>query len=195
MIFVGVDDGIVPNPKAGGRTVLATVFLNEKLQPTRARLSSVTIDGNDATLRALELLQPLKNAKTARVLLDGVTYAGFNYIDPHQLAGGLGGVGVIVFFRWLPQSPRVWRALREHFSDALERWRVIGRVIEKAHPLLLRGHLVHAYSPNLGREEVVETLERATLWGAQPEPLRLAHLVAREASRLLAGYSPPSLRR
>ncbi len=191
--IVGVDDGYFPHPKQGGRTILAAVELDAELIPRSTALTWVTVDGTDATEKTVGIVSRLlgDSGGPLPILLDGVTYAGFNYVDPWALEEALGGrARAVVFFRWLPDARRVMEALIKNFSDHRERWRVIGRVIAGARGLIIGGVRVHAFAPSMEWNEVVKVLANSCIRGAQPEPLRVAHLVASGVARALGSGSP-----
>ncbi len=194
--IIGLDDGYFPHPKQGGRTILAGVALDAELTPRSTALTWVTVDGTDATEKAAEVVNRLLGdtvdpGTPLPVLLDGVTYAGFNYVDPWALEEALGArARVVVYFRWLPDAGRVREALEKHFPDHRVRWSVISGVIRGAQSLIVGGMRVHAFAPSMGWDEVVGLIVNSCIRGAQPEPLRLAHMVASGVARALGSGGP-----
>ena len=84
------------------------------------RLRRVKVDGLDATDALLNMLTGLE---VDAVILGGVTFAGFNVVDVERVYGET-GVPVIVFSADRPDVEATLGALRKHFSDWRERWRI-----------------------------------------------------------------------
>ncbi len=115
---IGVDDG--PFTKRQETAPLVAALLEgphlQKVHATR-----ITVDGLDATEKALGLL---RRWKPVPILLSGVTFAGFNLIDPHILHRKY-RVPVIVVVGSRPDNRAVKRALVKHFPDWKRRWGII----------------------------------------------------------------------
>jgi endonuclease V-like protein UPF0215 family len=104
------------------------------------------------------------------VLLDGLSFGGFNLVDLPALSDRLGRPCVAVMRR-PPDLAAVERALR-HLPRAERRL----RLLERAGPVHLRPPFVFQVR-GAGPDEVAEALDRITDRGNVPEPLRLAHLI------------------
>src|SRR5215472_2360757 len=80
---IGIDDGPFP-PKTDGRTryapLLAVWLRGSRLQKLKA--DWITVDGLDATQKAERIL---KGSTGTPVLLAGVSFGGFNLIDPRKI--------------------------------------------------------------------------------------------------------------
>ena len=117
-LIIWIDDG--PFTKEQETAPLIAVLLQgPHLQKLRA--TQITVDGLDATDEALKLLNGWKSVP---ILLSGVTFAGFNLIDPHILQRRF-RVPVIAVVGSRPDNRAVKRALVKHFPDWRKRWRVI----------------------------------------------------------------------
>lgn len=116
--IVGIDDGPFTKQQETA-PLIAALVQGPHLQKLRA--TQITVDGLDATGEALKLL---KAWKPAPILLSGVTFAGFNLIDPHILQRRF-LVPVIVVVGSRPDNRAVKRALVKHFPDWRKRWLVI----------------------------------------------------------------------
>src|SRR5659263_715538 len=81
-------------------------------------------DGMDATDVFIQMINSSKfHSQTRVILLDGVTYAGFNPVDIPSLFKET-GVPVISFMRSCPDLEKIKRALT-NLPDAEKRWEII----------------------------------------------------------------------
>ncbi len=116
--LIGIDDG--PFTKEHETAPLIAALLHgphlQKLRTTR-----ITVDGLDATAEAVKLV---KGWRPVPILLSGVTFAGFNIIDPHILQRKY-RVPVIVVVGSRPDNKAVKRALVKHFPDWEQRWKIL----------------------------------------------------------------------
>ena len=136
----------------------------------------ITVDGLDGTAEALRLL----NRLPARpVLLSGVTFGGFNLIDPRIVQKHY-KVPVIVVIKSRPNSTAVKRALVSHFPDWATRW----KIIRSLGPL--RGIRTVRSEPPIFYEffgcssvEARRLLSVCSMVSRIPESLRVAGIVAR----------------
>jgi endonuclease V-like protein UPF0215 family len=168
---VGFDDGPFDRGRRGGDVLLVGAVC------ARTRLDGVLTgrvrhDGWNATDRIAALVEATVFAGHIRaVLLSGITFAGFNVVDIHRLNAALDRP-VLVVTRRRPRMDRIRQAL-DHLPGARRRWRLFERAgtVEAAGPVFVQ-------RAGLSLAEAGALLERTTLHGNLPEPLRLAHLIA-----------------
>lgn len=166
---IGFDDAPFPR-RRGARVPLAGVVCSgtrfEGMVWGRVRR-----DGWDATEAVARLLLGGKFLPQLHlVLLDGLSFGGFNLVDLETLAGRIGRPCVAVMRR-PPDLAAVERALRR-----LPRPERRLRLLERAGPVHLAppfAFQVRGAAPG----PVAEALARLTDRGHVPEPLRLAHLI------------------
>lgn len=170
--IVGIDDGpFRKTPRA--RVLVVGVLMRGGTRVEGVMSTHVTRDGVRATDAIAEMLSSGRLAGQAQaVLLDGVAVGGFNVIDLPALAEAL-RVPVVAVMRRKPDMVAVRQALlRTH--RAAWRWSVIERA-----------GTIHAgpglYFQVAGAESALarQILAASTIQGTYPEPLRLAHLIAR----------------
>jgi endonuclease V-like protein UPF0215 family len=143
------------------------------------KLTKIQVDGFDATEKLLSMLEAFGGEA---VILGGITFAGFNIVDPvkiHQETG----TPVIVYSGKKPDNEGVLSALKAHFGDWRKRW----RIIQSLGP-------IHTTRPFLGEPPVYfEVVGNTREWGEEilaasaevsriPEPVRVAGIVARSLS-------------
>jgi endonuclease V-like protein UPF0215 family len=140
--------------------------------------SEVTRDGMDATERISSMVRRSKHFPQIRVvMLDGVTYGGFNPVDIVRLNDET-GIPFIVIMRNLPDFRKIEAAL-SWLPEKDERLRIIrkaghiSKVVtkEELNPVFIQCCGIDAVSA----ERVVKlSSTRSNI----PEPLRVAHLIA-----------------
>src|SRR5437867_11753108 len=175
---IGIEDGpFIPRRLGGSKAPLVAVKL-EGPHIARVRAGWIGVDGMDGTERALKLLKSLSMLESP-ILLAGVTFGGFNLIDPRRLQK-MFEVPTIVVVGSRPNNRAVKRALVRHFPDWRERWRIIRslgplrtvRTVASENPLFYEAF---GCSSRVTRR----ILAGWALVSRIPEPLRVAGLVVR----------------
>jgi len=142
----------------------------------------ITVDGLDATEKLTSMLH---RWSFDVVMLAGVSFAGFNLVDPTIVFEEF-NKPVIVISRTKPNNIAVKSALRRHFED----WRVRWSVFEKLGPVY---EVVSMPAEPPIYVEVVgaeldwasRLIRAASVCCRVPEPIRVARLVARGLTRIL----------
>lgn len=135
-----------------------------------------SVDGDDATDRIAAMATGSRFAPTLRCLfLNGVAVGGFNVIDVDALYEST-GVPVVAVSRTEPDPEAIRSALAKHFDD----WKVRWRRFEAMQPVpVLNGrHRVWVTARGIEGPTVADVLRKATVRGANPECVRLAHVIA-----------------
>lgn len=138
-------------------------------------VDKITVDGLDASKKFIRMLRAVS---FGAVMLAGVSFAGFNLIDPTLVFEEF-HKPIIIVSRTKPDNVAVKQALRRHFSD----WRIRWAVFEKLGPIYPVVSIRDA--PPLYLEVVGADLS----WATQliqalsthcriPEPIRVAKLIA-----------------
>ncbi|MCS7106566.1 MAG: DUF99 family protein [Acidilobaceae archaeon] len=176
--MVACDDGRVR--KGAQFTVLACLLWNAG--PQRARFSLVRIDGLEASSIVAALALQLGRGEA--LLLDSLTSAGFNPISPSTVER-VTGLPTVAVYTYEPSSERLRAAMEKHLLDWELRLRVLKEVDKAQRTLTARGELyVYAWGLSLG--EAKSLVEGLQIHARVPEPLRLAHMLASDMSRLLS---------
>src|SRR5712692_6674099 len=142
----------------------------------RLRTHWITVDGLDATRKA-ELL--LKGSQHIPVLLSGVTFGGFNLIDPWKIQKNT-KAPVIMVIGSRPDNSAVKRALSRHFPDWKERWDLI-RSLGPLHHVRTTANEGPLYFERFGCsvQDATLILKGSAFVSRVPEPLRVAGIFAR----------------
>jgi endonuclease V-like protein UPF0215 family len=174
---IGIDDGPFP-PKTDDKVrhaPLIVVWLKgPHLQQLRSRW--ITVDGLDATRKAQLLLKGFPHLP---VLLSGVTFGGFNLIDPSKIQK-MTNAPVIVVIGSRPNNSAVKRALSRHFPDWKERWDLI-RSLGPLHKVRSIANESPVFFERFGcsTRDAGLILKSWAFVSRVPEPLRVAGIVAR----------------
>ena len=164
----GFDDGYFRRP--GKAPLVATIFKGSTLEGIE--IAEIEVDGTDATDRILEIVEPLKEQLTG-VFLYGTVFAGTNVVDLRVIADLVPVVAV------------VGKRPTERFARALA---LRGKkTAQHLVPLATKKGIVYAAWAGLSRGEAKKMVELYQLNSKIPEPLRVAHIIAKGVGLFLNG--------
>ncbi|MFA4957966.1 MAG: DUF99 family protein [Candidatus Methanoperedens sp.] len=169
--ILAIDD----SPLIHEKVTIIGVFFRGGDQLDGILRNEITKDGMDATEVFIRMINGSKYHTQIRViLLDGVTYAGFNPVDITNLFKET-GVPVISFMRSCPDLDKIKLALT-NLPDAEKRWDIIQRAgkiykIKQDNPVFMQ-------LCGLDKESAVKIIRMTSTNSNIPEPLRVAHLIA-----------------
>ena len=179
--ILGVEDGSFDafNRKAPGRTLLCGVLMKGD-RILKVRHAEIRVDGLDATDKLLSLM---RGVEVDAVILGGITFGGFNVIDPRVINTET-EVPVIVYSGVEPDNDAVRAALRKHFPDWKRRWKIIEGLGE-IHSTRVFREDPEIYFEAIGcdPEWAEEVLKDSAMISRIPEPVRVAGLMARGLTR------------
>ena len=172
---LGVDDGrFIPHTK--GDVLVVGVVYRGACSIDGVMHTRVTIDGLDATEKIAEMIKASPHRHQLRlVMLNGVTFAGFNLVDLPRLHIAT-EIPVLALTRDKPNLVSIRSALT-HLPDIEKRWQIVqnaGELFEVQN----RGVNIYVGLAGLTLDEAKSILALTSTSGSQPEPLRVAHLIA-----------------
>ncbi|MGD0803838.1 MAG: DUF99 family protein [Candidatus Bathyarchaeia archaeon] len=173
--LVGVEDGGFKAFQPGQSTFLCAVsMVGNSIESIE--LSRITVDGRDATEVLLGMLDTIR---CDAVILGGVSFAGFNIMDPMRLYKEL-GVPVIIYSGERPDSASVLAALKVHFADWEVRWASIARLGD-IYSLITKVGYKPVFFEVVGesRDWCEKVLRSSASLTRAPEPIRVARILAR----------------
>ncbi len=174
---IGIDDGPFP-PKTDDKIRHAPLIAVWLKGPHLHQLRNdwITVDGLDATKKAALLL---KRSVHVPVLLSGVTFGGFNLIDPWKIEKTC-RAPVIVVIGSRPDNWAVKRALSRHFPDWKERWDLVRSLgpLRKARTMANEGPVFFERF-GCSTQDAAVILKSWAFVSRIPEPLRVAGIAAR----------------
>ena len=143
------------------------------------RLSRIRVDGMDATEKLLGMLGAFEGDA---IILGGITFAGFNIVDPVRVHRET-GIPLIVYSGEEPDNKSVLNALRSHFRDWRERWEIIRGAGPIRSAVTFPGEPpVYFEAVGISGDEAEKVLGASALVSRIPEPVRAAGIVARGLS-------------
>jgi len=175
--IVGVEDGSFQKGLTRRALLAAVLFRGLKIEDVK--VSKIAVDGLDATRKLAEILNEWE---FAAVLLAGVSFAGFNIIDPTVINEKF-EKPVIIVTRTKPNNRAVKRALQKHFINWEMRWEVfekVGSVYEVA--VLADEPPIYVETIGVGVKWTCSLIQAFCVCGRVPEPIRVARLIARGLS-------------
>lgn len=144
------------------------------------RKAEIEVDGLDATEKLLKMLE---GVDVDAVVLGGITFAGFNVIDPRIIKEET-GLPVIVYSGVEPDNEAMLGALQKHFSDWMKRWEIVKNLGPIHGVSTLKGEpdvFFEAVGCDVGWAEKI--LRASAVVSRIPEPVRASGLIARGLSR------------
>jgi endonuclease V-like protein UPF0215 family len=181
---VGVEDGGFTR-KRQGYAIQKALFVCVLLRGNRVKdfqAGMITVDGLDATEK---LTSTLQRWSLDAVMLAGVSFAGFNLVDPTIIYDEF-RKPVIVISRTKPNNVAVKNALLRHFKDWRIRWEVfegLGSIYEIVSMPAEPSIYVEVVGAEL--EWTRGVIRAASVCCRVPEPIRVAKLIARGLTRTL----------
>ncbi len=181
-LVLGVDDGYFPpSYKSGrGKTLLVGVLTREKYIIQKIFVKKIPIDSRQTTPTIIEFL---RSTKPELVLLDGITYAGFDVVEPNIIYSET-HVPITIIQQYPLNLERIRKALQKHFPDYKERYRIIEETYSKMVYLETPWKKIQVYMYPQGIIDV-KLLKELMIYSPIPEPLRLAHVIASSLSRTM----------
>jgi len=179
---LGVDDGFfIPHTK-GTVDVIGVVYRGGYWLDGVMR-TEVTIDGMDATEKIASMIKESPHYDQLRVVvLNGVTFAGFNVVDINELRKRV-NLPVIAVTREKPNFAEIKKAL-ENLPERERRWKAIenaGNIIK----VKTRNteEAVYMQIAGVSQKDAEKILRITSTRSNVPEALRVAHIIASGLAR------------
>jgi endonuclease V-like protein UPF0215 family len=144
-------------------------------------MARIKVDGLDSTAKISELVNGSSHKEQLRVImLDGVTFGGFNIVDMEGVHGAT-GLPVIAVVRDRPGLESVKKALGR-FRDSEQRWHLIEKAgelkpIEVRDPKTGDFKNIWFQTSGIDDETARKIIKVSSTRSFIPEPVRAAHLI------------------
>jgi endonuclease V-like protein UPF0215 family len=162
------------------RSKLAGVVMRGDLRVDGLAYASATVGGDDATEAVLKIYRRLDRADVNALLLSGAVISWFNIIDLQEVFEEIQKPLICLTYE---ESPGLEKYLREYFPEAERKLLLYQRLGERETVWLKTGYEVYIRALGASAEEARVLLNRFTLDGRVPEPVRVARLAARATLR------------
>jgi endonuclease V-like protein UPF0215 family len=137
--------------------------------------TEVEIDGLDATEKIIEKILKTKHKDLRIIMLDGITFAGFNAVDIKEIHDRT-KLSVIVVNRKKPNLRR-FKAVLKQMPNAELRL----RYVKNAGPIYqvsVKNKKVYFQCYGISKDNAEKIIKETSTMSLIPEPLRVAHLIA-----------------
>jgi endonuclease V-like protein UPF0215 family len=169
----------------GKRSVLAGVVMRTDMIADGFVCSTATVGGMDATEKMIEMYVNLEREDVNLLMLNGCVISWYNVVDLHKIVD-------VVKLPLLCVTYNESEGLKKYFVELFpEDWE---RRVEVYHrngsriPIQLNtGYTVYTRFLNMTLAEATGILNKFTLHGTVPEPLRVARLLARSIVKAYPG--------
>jgi len=172
---LGIDDGkFIPHTQ-GTAIVVGVVFRGgywiDGVMHTR-----ISIDGLDATEQLASMINNSPHRKQLRlVMLNGITFAGFNIVDIKELHLTT-KLPVMALTRDKPDLEAIRQALK-NLPNTDERWRMALEAGE-IYKVSCKGSANYVELAGISLADAQKIMKLTSTRSCFPEPLRVAHLIA-----------------
>lgn len=172
---LGIAESFVDNPRRA--SVLCGVVMRSDLVTDGFAFAHSRLEGDDVTDQILAIFRSLKRNDINLIILGGVVLSLYNMADVDKVSAETGLPVIAVTFK---ESKGLEKTIKRRFPFT---WRAklrAYRKLGKRESLTLRtGHKVFVRVSGTTKEFAKRVLDKFTLQGSVPEPLRVAKLVAR----------------
>lgn len=172
--IIGWDDGPFQFKRKGKVILIGVVYRGANFLDGLLK-TEIDIDGTDATEKISSAIAKSKFKDLRVIMLDGITFAGFNTVDIKELYERT-KLPVIVVLRKKPDFEKFKSALK-NMENAERRL----KAVEHAGEIFwigIDGKRICFQCFGLRKQEAEEIIKLATKHGLVPEPLRVAHIIA-----------------
>jgi len=172
---LGISESFIKN--IGGKSILAGVVVRADRIIDGFGLSLTTIGGMDATENIISLYKALKRRDINVIFLNGCVISWFNIIDLKEVYKKLDVPLICITYE---ESEGLKKYLKEYFKkDWEDRYKIYLKNGNREKIILNTRKTI--FVRNLGMElpQAERLLNKFTIQGAIPEPLRISRLLAR----------------
>jgi endonuclease V-like protein UPF0215 family len=162
-------------------TLLVGVVCRGGIQIDGVLTTKIHVDGNDATGKIAKAINRSSHKEQLRVImLDGITFGGFNIVDINKLYKKT-GLPVIVVIRDKPNMKAIKKSLSK-FHDSEERWKLIEKAgdvqkFEVKNKVLMGRKTIYYQRCGINEYMSEKIINLTSVNSVVPEPVRAAHLI------------------
>jgi endonuclease V-like protein UPF0215 family len=172
---VGIDDGkFIPHTK--GNALVVGVVFRGGYSIDGVMHTQIIIDGLDATEKLALMINNSPHYRQLRlVMLNGITFGGFNVVDIQKLHLAT-KLPILVLTSEKPDLNGIHEAIK-NLPKCEERW---GMILEagKIHEIINKGKAIYLETAGLSFDDAEKIIGLTSTRSSLPEPLRVAHLIA-----------------
>ncbi len=166
--------------RSSPKSKLAGVVMRADLRIDGIAVTSITVSGDDATDGVLDIFKQLDRRDVNVVLLNGAVISWFNIIDLQEVYSC---TRVPIVCLTYEESPGLERYIMEYFPEPDEKLASYRRLGARSPVRLKTRYEVLIRALGMDVVEARSLLNKFTLDGRVPEPIRVARMIARSALR------------
>ena len=158
------------------KSVLSGIVMSTDLVIDGFVFGHSTVGGDDATDTILSMYEKLDRPDVSFILISGIVISLYNIVDVKRISEktGLPVIGVTY-----EESPGIENAIKHHFPESYEsKLAEYSKLGSREKITLHTSHNLYIRNEGCTALEVKQLLDKMTLQGSVPEPLRIAQLLA-----------------
>jgi len=172
---LGIDDGKFI-PKTKGSALIVGVVFRGGCSIDGVMHTRIKIDGLDATEKLALMINNSPHHKQLRlVMLNGITFGGFNVVDLKKLRLAT-KLPILALTHDKPDLNGIHEALK-NLPKAEERWDMILEA-GKIHEIINKGTTMYVETAGISFDDAEKIIALTSTRSSLPEPLRVAHIIA-----------------
>jgi len=177
--IIGIDDGPFNFRKDKKAIIIGCMFRGGLFFDGIIK-KDINVDGDDITQTIIDMIKKTKHKDLRVIMLDGITYAGFNIVDIEKIFKET-GLPVIVVVRKFPDFEKIKNALK-HVENFEEKWKLIEKAGKprkvEVQSIDGRNGIVYIQKCGVNLKDAKAIVKISTTRGLIPEPIRVAHMIA-----------------
>ena len=173
--ILGVDDGFFIRGK-DTNTLLVGAIMRGYKQLDGVLSTKITVDGHDVSEKLVKMLKRTDHYKQLRVImLNGITFAGFNTIDCEYVYNKV-GIPIVIVIRKKPNLAEFKKAMYK-LHDGKDRWNLVSKLNPPKYVETPYGKTFYQCY-KITDEDAKKLILKTAVYSRIPEPVRVAHLIA-----------------
>jgi endonuclease V-like protein UPF0215 family len=184
---IGIDDSPFKMGK-DGETNLVGVIYRGKNHFKDVLKTHIKIDGDDSTIKIVNMIRKTKYFSQIKVIfLSGITFGGFNTVDINSLFNET-KIPVIVILEKEPDYEKIKSALKK-ISNSEKKWDITKKTgqVFKLEDKEKKGKIYFQFT-GTSYKEAIDFIRKFQFRSNIPEPVRVAHLIAKILKANLCDY-------
>jgi len=159
------------------KSILAGVVMRRDFLIDGFVFGKATVEGDDATETILSMYKKLNRPDISYLLISGIIISMYNIIDLKKISHSLDLPVIGVTYQ---DSEGIEEAIRHHFPDSYESKLKEYQELENREKISLHtSYDIYIRKEGCTLSDVKHLLDKLTLQGSFPEPLRVAQLLAK----------------
>ena len=172
--------GIAESWTGRDQSILVGVVMRGDLRIDGASLAHLTVGGMDGTDTVISIFSSLGRSDINLILISGAAIAWYNIINPDRIREETGTPVIIITYE---ESAGLEKTISRHFPGDKERIKEYLKLGEREPIHLKTGYKVFLRRSGIPLETASKVIDRFTMDGRVPEPVRIARLFARSVMR------------